>query len=745
MDHDVEDNLTCGYDGCEKHYPNIKSLKNHFYRIHSGLNLDFSNLFNNLLPQSFFYKFLENPSSINVPQNLVEIDNLSFNNSPTLHIPEPIDYAAVKGLAKIAFEFMHVRSLCKSNQAIFFSEILKYIANNNISSHVIKYASEVFLKEECIHNYFKTNFIHFVLQTKEINGENIYYTDISFILKQVFDKTSILNHLVFQKSSSCLLSFLDGSSGPSSCNIISLAVYFDDFNPLLNSLGTASSNYNVTSVYIKILNLNPLFQSKRDFILLLACFYSKNCKDSELKPLIYNFLSSQLNNLLSSGVEGYNYHFNIHFFVGDNLASNEICGMVKSFKSSHYCRFCLMSSEECNEIFSEDINLLRGLSHNRNLFTLNQIKPKNKQISHVYGVKGPNLLKSLINFESDSSCFLSCISHDLFEGIVPRLIESTLGRLIRDKILKERFDDLVGLLMSFKLNSKDSSSRFYISNGISCSSSQGRTLAKIFLFALRNKIPSDCFLCKGLVHLNNIINMVSAPFFFKSSFPILENEIFSLLKFVRCDLNLNIYPKLHFLTHYPTQIKKYGPMRYYCTDIFESTHKKMKRHILTSSNHKDVIKSMFNGLLGEISFDFFCNTLFEVKFVAKKSSHVSFQDLDFNVQSKFSPTDKISSSKSLSINNIKFKSGYFLYNSSSKQYTYFSKINEIYSSPSKFVLCCQLYTFKHLLNLNCYELVELYSEENFVLDISLEKFIDPLESYHDSGKIFLIPSYRYFE
>ena len=151
--------------------------------------------------------------------SLIDLNNHSCNILPTLSIQDPVDYSIVKGLAKIALEFTHVRSLCKSNLAAFFSEILKFIADNNLPPHIIKYASEIFLNESRINSYFKTNFIHFVLKIEEIEGENVYFTDISSILKQIFDKSSISNHLLFQKSSSCLFSFLDGSSAPSSSNI----------------------------------------------------------------------------------------------------------------------------------------------------------------------------------------------------------------------------------------------------------------------------------------------------------------------------------------------------------------------------------------------------------------------------------------------------------------------------------------------------------------------------------------------
>ena len=493
------------------------------------------------------------------------------------------------------------------------------------------------------------------------------------------------------------------------------------------------------------MNLNPIFQSKRGFIIPFACFYSKSVNFEYKKNSVYNFFVSEVNKLTESGIPNIPYNFRVHFFVGDNLACNEVCGMVKSFKASHCCRFCLMSEQEIDEIYEEDPSLLRTAgSHLENLDVFKQVKDINKKISHVYGVKGPNLLENLLFFDCQSYNFLSCISHDIFEAIVPQMVETTIGRLIKDKFVNISFDSILKVLNSFKLNSNDSSNQFYLKPGISCSASQGRTLIKVILFAIKDLVPHDCPICKGLVHLNNIINIVFAPFFFKSWLPTLKREIKLLLKFVRTDLNISIYPKLHFLTHYPSEIEKNGPMRYFSTDLFESMHKKLKRHILTSANHKDVIKSMYNGLLGEFSFEMTSDTLFDILFVLKKAAIIDLYSLDLSIQRYFQADSIIKESKAAVLNNLVFKVGFFLFDSFTKDHFYFNKIENIYSSNNKLVFKVLLYEFKHHVNLNCFELLRPYSDTTSSLLVDLNEFHDPIEPYFDKSVTYLIPSYRYY-
>merc|ERR1711911_269400 len=92
-----------------------------------------------------------------------------------------------------------------------------------------------------------------------------------------------------------------------------------------------------------------------------------------------------------------------------------------------------------------------------------EIKQIDKTILHNLAVKNPFLIHGLNGFDCQTYNFLSCISHDLFETIVPQLLETTLGRIHRDRVSQLNLDALADIISNFKLNSVDSSNRFNIS------------------------------------------------------------------------------------------------------------------------------------------------------------------------------------------------------------------------------------------------------------------------------------------
>ena len=82
----------------------------------------------------------------------------------------------------------------------------------------------------------------------------------------------------------------------------------------------------------------------------------------------------------------------------------------------------------------------------------------------------------------------------------------------------------------------------------------------------------------------------------------MDSNIEKLFHFIRTVLNLDIYPKLHFLIHYPDLIRKFGPLRPLSTDQFESAHRFFKEQLIISHCHKDIITTMFKGALYKFSY-----------------------------------------------------------------------------------------------------------------------------------------------
>ena len=275
------------------------------------------------------------------------------------------------------------------------------------------------------------------------------------------------------------------------------------------------------------------------------------------------------------------------------------------------------------------------------------------------------------------------------------------------------------------------------------SASQGRTFARVFLFVLKDHLPHNHELFKGLVHLVNIVDMVFSPFFYQSWYKKLEKEIESLLKFVRINLNLDIYPKLHYLIHYPKLISKYGPLRLLSTDQFESAHRHFKERLITSNNHLDIIKTMFKGALYKYSY------MYSPEFFTVPYSKLVFTDspIDENMTNRLSnmyPGENIRQLISGKWYGFLYKVGYFIYLSSSSQTHTFNLIKQIFFVGESIIIYCCSVNFKYEPKIHAFvQIPTIKSVYNFT-DVS-DNWINPVEAYKIGREAFICPEYKYFE
>ena len=558
---------------------------------------------------SFLNQFF--PHSVSSGQMPDCFDSQSRNNSFDLHEPDNFDitlpllhtehdFTFVKKFGKLAFKYSMAFHPCKTSQYEFISKFFDLLHSESPSKPVIEYSREVFRNNNRVKDYLEQNFCKFSFTALDVNENcKIFITDLKQVFKQYLGVQFISQFLFFNtEKKNYLENIFDGSAIHPVENTIFISLYYDDFNPLLNSLSSNATRYKCSAVYLKILNISPLLASKRACVMPFAVFYSKNFASEKSK--IFIKLKENLNLILSDSltVNDKTYHFKLVGCSCDNLGAHELLGM-SNFSAKHCCRFCKMSFEERQELYRPNKLLKRtkkSLKIDHEVF-----KNLKGGVSHVYGVKENNLLYNIVDYSPEPETLFSCISHDLFEKVIPDVITTVITKMHRDKLLNQ--DEIYSALNSFPYNAKDKQNPINYSGNLSClSASQGRTFCKVFLFVLKGKLPYNSPLFDAFILLTSIVDMVYSPFFYKSWFPSLESNIEKLLHFVRTVLNLDIYPKLHFLIHYPDLIRKYGPLRSLSTDQFESAHRFFKEQLITSSCHKNIIKTMFKRALYKFSY-----------------------------------------------------------------------------------------------------------------------------------------------
>ena len=150
------------------------------------------------------------------------------------------------------------------------------------------------------------------------------------------------------------------------------------------------SKYKSTGVYLRIINISRKVSSRLSMIIPFGCFSAN--QDSDHKQKIYCFFLKTLNNYFKDplavrfGTYDLEFSLKVLCICSDNLSAHEILGLSKSFKASHFCRFCIDNSITSQVNFSENKSILRSKESIK--MNLNVYKTKKNRILLVSTLKG---------------------------------------------------------------------------------------------------------------------------------------------------------------------------------------------------------------------------------------------------------------------------------------------------------------------------------------------------------------------
>ena len=694
----------------------------------------------------FFYQFF--PYQTSSDQCFEITHNINIQpTSDNIDIPDSItqrpDY--ITELGKIAFKHIFGEQSSKNSSTSLFRDICKFYAEFKPSGEEMDFIHFMFENNNRIKNFFSKNFTLFDYSVKSRNiNDEIYFIDLENFFKEILLNPEFRDSLIQTKSPKNFLdSCFDGSSIKSSPKTrLLLSLYVDDFDPLISSVYQGPSSHKTTGIYLKILNISQKVSSKRIFVCPFMIFTSSCNKDD----WAYDFASKKINEFATNGISInvggsiVKYDVEIIACCSDNLAAHELLGL--STPSCGYpCRFCSESLQSMQENYVPQSGIIRTSETIKDsLIAFNAISKTSNNLLHFEGVKAR--FKFDIKGLDNPFNFPSCISHDFFEKIIPQTLFVLLKRMHHDKLLN--FTDCTEKLKSFVLNSTDNSNKFKISiNGFSGSASQMRTLAKVFMFVLRDEIPLDHQLSNGFYLLFEIFQMINSPYFYKSWFKKLKKNIKEFLIFYRVSLDMKIYPKLHYLIHYCDLIKRFGPLNIYCTDIFESVHKEFKKHLISSACHKNISKTMFTGVLGYYSYKISSiASIFDAK-ISKKFTNVSFDDLPLHLKDVFSDSEAIKIVKFVKYNSFQFYPGYFIYKCHESSNHFFYRIEKIYIRESKQILDVFTDTALYDSKTSSYLIVDSGNTPSH-LNID-DIWYEPQGYYNSEVGINILSNFKYFE
>lgn len=142
---------------------------------------------------------------------------------------------------------------------------------------------------------------------------------------------------------------------------LQLLLYADDVE-VNNPLGSKAGINKMTMVYFIVKNIPN--HSGLNHIHLAIVSHSSDVKrfgmDKLFQPLIEDLKLLEEGVTLDLGHGVHKIYGTITQFAADNLAANEVSGMVCSFSANYYCRFCVMPSTQCQQSCYQDKDLLRS-------------------------------------------------------------------------------------------------------------------------------------------------------------------------------------------------------------------------------------------------------------------------------------------------------------------------------------------------------------------------------------------------
>lgn len=375
-------------------------------------------------------------------------------------------------------------------------------------------------------------------------------------------------------------------------NSLQIQLYFDDYT-LTNPLASSSRKHKICGVYFQLGNIPHFLRSKLYTIQLVSLTNTEVVKELGFE-IVFQRLLEDLKKLETEGItvkfEDQVHHFrgSVSTLVADNLAAHEVGGFTTSFSGYRICRFCNACKDNFKTQFNEKYFTFRSVgSYKAQLELVDQ----NSDLSSIYGIKKNSFLNDLDYFHICWSS-PSDISHDLFEGVCLDLLSTVLSYFIKQKYFDLGF--LNETIMSFPYFGKDKTNKpaKLFANGSKISirqtASQCLCLVKLLPLMIGHKIPTDCSYWKCYLSFLDCLDYIVAPSLSLGQIEFMRDLITLFVQsYSKLNNDIKIKPKLHYMIHFPTQYRYFGPLIHQSTLRYEGKHSNLKSLFGSSKNYKN--------------------------------------------------------------------------------------------------------------------------------------------------------------
>ena len=358
--------------------------------------------------------------------------------------------------------------------------------------------------------------------------------------------------------------------------VLPLLMYFNDYENN-NPLGSHKGISKCGAVYLSVPCLPPEFQSKIENIFLFILFNSLD-RTTFQNSIIFEKAIQELKFLYDEGITlnlptgSQKIHFHLALIIGDNLGLHSIFGFMESFRANKFCRFCLIDYQNINKVFTEKDCILRDVS-NYDFF-----KTKDASLS---GIKEICVFNKLPSFHVTNNPAVD-VMHDYLEGICRYDVAILLKYFIYVRKYFE-LDHLNTKLRAFHYGANKNVNKppqilesHLKKKCIILSSAEMLNLVMNLNLIIGLSIDEDDDHWQLLLMLQEIIEIVCSTKITAQTPDLLELRITEYLTLLNNKFPNSLKPKHHFIVHYPSIMRKVGPLWNICCMRHESKNREGK-------------------------------------------------------------------------------------------------------------------------------------------------------------------------
>lgn len=373
----------------------------------------------------------------------------------------------------------------------------------------------------------------------------------------------------------------------------------DDFE-ICSPLQSKAGVHKICAIYFNIRNLPTRHLSKLNNIYLVALC---NANDLKSKTTDFNNLWQQivfdLKHLEQIGIDidGYGkLKGTLTHLSFDNLGANFSLGFSACFISSHYCRHCMRTKEECQTLSIDDGQCKRTKIEYAKQIEIVEASEK-VDYKETKGVKIYCKLNDLSYFHILDNPTVDPM-HDLLEGCIPFLLKKVFTRCIEKRLFSEsNLNWMIQFHKYGELNRCNVPSSLELKKrSLGQNASQMLCLFRNLPFILRefsekNEIKS---IWHSITSLLRITEIALAPIITDNELFILKREVKFHLDSIKITFDEHLRPKHHFLLHYDTIIRVMGPLIALSMMRFEAKHQQIKKMVGDNRNFRNINKTLAN-------------------------------------------------------------------------------------------------------------------------------------------------------